>query len=64
MRIPKTHTNKYWEDLTLAMIGEQFKAENEINGIMLSLRPNQDTLSIWNRNGKDKAKVDSIKEDL
>jgi len=22
LRIPKTHTNKYWEDLTLALIGE------------------------------------------
>jgi len=22
LRIPKTHTNKYWEDLLMAMIGE------------------------------------------
>ena len=39
LRVPKTHTNKYWEDLLLAMIGEQFSEENEINGIAISIKP-------------------------
>jgi len=39
-RVPKTHTNKYWEDLVLAVLGEQFSVENEINGLVISLRPN------------------------
>jgi translation initiation factor 4E len=43
-RVPKTHTNKYWEDLLLALIGDQFTDQDEVNGIILSLRPGQDTL--------------------
>ena len=31
---------------------------------MISLRPNGDTISVWNRNGTDTAQVSSIKEDL
>jgi translation initiation factor 4E len=64
IRVPKTHTNKYWEDLLLGMIGEQFRVENEILGIAISLRPNQDTISLWLRSGKDKEKIESIKEDI
>lgn len=53
LKLPKTHTNKYWEDITLAMIGEQFTHENEVLGIQLALKPAQDVLSIWIRSGKD-----------
>jgi hypothetical protein len=31
---------------------------------MISLRPNQDTISIWNRSAKDAKKVEAIKIDL
>ena len=56
VRVPKTITNKLWEDLTLTMIGEQFSVENEILGVMLSLRPNNDTISVWTKSGKDQDK--------
>ncbi len=64
MRVPKTHSNLFWENLILAMIGEQFTSENEILGIVISLRPYQDTISIWNKHSKDAAKVQQIKEDI
>ena len=64
LKLPKSHTNKYWEDLTLAMIGEQYTNENEILGMQLALKPNQDVLSIWIRNGKDAAKIEKIKQDI
>ncbi len=64
IRLNKGYSNKLWEDLILAMIGEQFDAENEINGIVITIRPNGDTISIWNRNGKDQVVVDRIKHDL
>lgn len=31
---------------------------------MLALRPNLDTIQIWNKNAKDQEKVNRIKEDL
>jgi translation initiation factor 4E len=57
LRVQKSHTNKYWEDLVLAMLGEQFSTENEINGLVIGLKPNSDTISIWNKHGKDAAKI-------
>lgn len=63
-RSPKSHTNKYWEDLLLALIGEQFEAENEVLGLVISIKPNFDAISIWNKSGKDQAKIDTIKKDL
>lgn len=64
LKLPKTHTNKYWEDIILAVIGEQFTHDNEVLGIQLALRPVQDILSIWMRHGKDQEKVQQIKADL
>jgi translation initiation factor 4E len=57
LKVPKERTNKYWEDLVLAMIGETFRVENEINGLVIALRPQFDTISIWNKHGKDAQKV-------
>ena len=34
-RVPKSHTNKYWEDLCMALIGDQFSDQNEVNGIVV-----------------------------
>lgn len=57
VRVPKTHTNKYWEDILLALIGEQFTHEDEVLGVLVSVRPNTDTISLWNRSGKDQTKI-------
>lgn len=64
LRVPKTHSNKYWEDLILALIGEQFTNDNEILGLVISLRPHQDTISVWHKHGRDQAKIDQIKKDI
>lgn len=64
MRVPKTHTNKYWEDITLALIGEAFTHEGEICGIALSLKPVNDIISVWIRHGKDQEKIDQIRSDI
>lgn len=44
LRVPKTHTNKFWEDVLLHMIGELFSTENEVLGIALSLKPVSDNI--------------------
>ena len=64
IRMNKGFANKLWEDLILAMIGEQFELENEINGIVISIKQNGDTIFIWNRNGRDPAIVEKIRVDL
>ena len=64
LRVSKGYANKLWEDLILAMIGEQFSLENEINGIVLSIRGQGDQISIWNRNGNNKEIVEKIKQEL
>ena len=57
-------SNKLWEDLILGVIGEQFTYPNEINGIVISIRNNQDTISIWNKSGRDQDVIDTIKKDI
>ena len=62
--IPKTHTNKFWEDLALALVGDMFKDENEVLGILLNLKPSYDQVQIWHASGKEQGKVDALKTDL
>ncbi len=64
IRLPKSHSNLYWEKLVLAMIGEQFRCAGEILGLIIQLKPNQDTISVWHKTGKDEEKVQMIKEDI
>lgn len=64
IRLNKGFSNKIWEDLILAMIGEQFEGEKDINGIVISIRPTGDALSVWIRNGRDAANVERVRNDL
>ena len=64
LRVPKTHSNKYWEDLLLALIGDQFTHENEVHGININLRPTMDNLQIWNKSGKDDTLITQLKDDI
>ena len=64
LKVPKAYSNKFWEDLLLAMIGEQFRTEDEILGLVISLRPHQDTISLWHKSGKDQKIIDTIREDI
>ncbi|OQS02285.1 eukaryotic initiation factor 4E [Thraustotheca clavata] len=50
IRIRKGISSRYWEDLVLAIIGEQFDVGNEICGAVMSIRYNEDIISLWNRN--------------
>ena len=50
VRLRKGLANRYWEQLVLAIIGEQFDFGNEVCGCVISVRFSADILSIWNRN--------------
>ncbi|KAF9887322.1 hypothetical protein FE257_010317 [Aspergillus nanangensis] len=50
VRLKKGVADRYWEDLLLAMIGDQFaEAGDEVCGAVLSVRSGEDVLSVWTR---------------
>jgi len=53
IRLRKGISDRLWEDLVLGIIGDQFEEEDKICGCVLSVRSQEDILSVWNRNEKD-----------
>lgn len=50
VRLKKGVSDRYWEDLLLAMVGDQFaEAGEEVCGAVLSVRSGEDVLSVWTR---------------
>ncbi|KAI4187741.1 MAG: hypothetical protein LQ346_005449, partial [Caloplaca aetnensis] len=50
IRLKKGVSDRYWEDLLLAIVGDQFaEAGEEVCGAVLSVRSGEDVLSIWTR---------------
>lgn len=48
IRLKKGVADRYWENLLLAMIGDQFmEANEEVCGAVLSVRGGEDVLSVW-----------------
>ena len=65
VRTPKSHTTKFWEDVILAMIGEQFEVpKGEVLGCVLSTKYSGDTISVWHRNASDPAIVAALKTSI
>lgn len=51
LRLKKGVADRYWEDLLLALIGDQFaEASEEVCGAVVSVRSGEDQISIWTRN--------------
>jgi translation initiation factor 4E len=53
VRLPKGLASRYWEDLILGVIGEQFEVGDEICGAVISIRYQEDIISLWTRNATD-----------
>ncbi|KAL9103843.1 MAG: hypothetical protein Q9163_001163 [Psora crenata] len=50
VRLKKGVSDRYWEDLILAVVGDQFaEAGEEVCGAVLSVRSGEDVLSVWTR---------------
>jgi len=61
VRMKKGVADRYWEDLLLALIGDQFgDAGEDVCGAVLSVRNGEDILSIWTRT--DGGRVLKIRE--
>jgi len=66
MRLKKGVADRYWEDLLLAMIGDQFyEAGEEVCGAVLSVRSGEDVFSIWTKNdGGRNIKIRYVRQEL
>eukprot|EP01016_Furgasonia_blochmanni_P042965 TRINITY_DN5770_c0_g1_i1.p1 TRINITY_DN5770_c0_g1~~TRINITY_DN5770_c0_g1_i1.p1 ORF type:complete len:258 (+),score=52.02 TRINITY_DN5770_c0_g1_i1:157-930(+) len=49
LRIQKTYANRFWEDLILSFIGEQSEDNDDICGLILSVRNNEIVISVWTK---------------
>lgn len=54
LRCPKKYTDRVWQELLLACVGEQFledvNRDDEILGLSVSVRKNDDLIQVWNLN--------------
>ena len=64
IKAQKQQTSKYWEDLLLAMLGEQFCKQDFIGGLVLKLKPQFDKIGIWLTNDATPEAIASIKSEL
>nr|SVE74390.1 EOG090X0BMA [Daphnia barbata] len=64
VRLRKGLASRCWENLILAMLGEQFMVGDEICGAVVSIRFAEDIISVWNRIASDQATTNRIRDTL
>ncbi|KAJ1535223.1 Eukaryotic translation initiation factor 4E type 2, partial [Nowakowskiella sp. JEL0078] len=53
VRLKKGLAPRFWENLVMAMVGDQFDVGPEICGAVISMRQSEDILSLWNKSADD-----------
>jgi len=64
VRLKKGLASRCWENLILAMLGEQYMVGDEICGAVISVRYQEDILSLWNRTSNDTVTTSRIRDTL
>ncbi|EED85669.1 eukaryotic translation initiation factor 4E class II [Postia placenta Mad-698-R] len=64
IRLRKGIADRLWEDLVLAVVGDQFAEWPEICGCTISVRQNEDIISVWNRHDSDAQVKEKVKETI
>ena len=65
VKVKKGLGARYWESLLLAVIGEQFgDFASEVCGVVISIRHNEDVLSLWTRNSDNNDALAKMREIL
>ncbi|CAE6449889.1 unnamed protein product [Rhizoctonia solani] len=62
IRLRKGVADRLWEDLILALIGDQFEDEDEVCGCVLSVRIQEDIISVWNKDESNSQVLNRIRE--
>lgn len=57
LRIKPTHANKFWEELIIGFIGEQCDDNDDICGLVLSVRSTEVLISLWTKRLDEKTKA-------
>ena len=64
VRLKKGLASLYWEDLVLAIIGEQFDVGSEICGAVVSIRGTEDIISVWNKSADNSEATGKIRDQM
>lgn len=64
VRLRKGLASRCWENLILAILGEQFMVNDEICGAVVSVRYQEDIISVWNRTASDQTTTTRIRDTL
>ncbi|XP_073993215.1 eukaryotic translation initiation factor 4E homologous protein [Rhodnius prolixus] len=64
VRLRKGLASRCWENLVLAMLGEQFMVGQEICGAVVSIRFQEDIICVWNRTASDQATTARIRDTM
>jgi len=64
VRLRKGLASRCWENLILAMLGEQFMVGEEICGAVVSIRFQEDIISVWNKTASDQVTTTRIRDTL
>ncbi|CAI8016304.1 Eukaryotic translation initiation factor 4E type 2 [Geodia barretti] len=64
IRLKKGISSRCWESLLLAILGEQFIVGDEICGVVISIRPTEDIISLWNRTASDNSITARIRDTM
>jgi len=64
VRLRKGLASRAWENLLLALLGEQFMVGSEICGVVVSCRFQEDIISVWNRTANDTSTTLRIRDTM
>lgn len=64
VRLKKGLAARYWEEVLLAVLGGQFRVGDEICGCVLSVRYQEDILSVWNRSADSRRVCMQIRDTM
>ena len=64
VRLKKGLAARYWEEVLLAVLGGQFGVGDEICGCVLSVRYQEDILSVWNRSADSRRVCMQIRDTM
>jgi translation initiation factor 4E len=65
VRLRKGLASRYWEEIVLAIIGEQLDSSgSEVCGAVMSIRHSEDLISVWNRSADNAEVTGKIRDNI